>query len=204
MWTLQLPDPTHSRSISAAASVVCLDLFQRGSPVPTLVEERSEVLSALGTLRRMSSFSAIAARGAGLIENLLAEEHKLPPLPLPTSPPYAPTAKRRRTSDAGESDARPPTSAASLANLLASPEARFLPPAAGHSASPSTRPGATDVFFAPPPGLTSEPSDGLGLSHTQEGDLPASFMSAFIESGFDPLEGAIVAGAGGGEGAVLG
>ncbi|GAA5890179.1 hypothetical protein JCM8208_002726 [Rhodotorula glutinis] len=215
MWTV----PQYH--ISAAASVVCLDLFQRGSPTSILAAERAEVVAALSTLRGMTSFSAIAARGAALIENLLAEEAKLPAFK-PTSPRSS--TKRRRT----DADAEPASvhhahgqqqsSAASLAKLLASPlagahpslEASGLVFAPGSSSSPSSSaspgtgtrpPPAGDIFFAP---AAADPG-GLGLSLDDLSPLPASFMSAFLETGFDPLDGAIVGGgaAGGGAGGEL-
>ncbi|GJN91799.1 hypothetical protein Rhopal_004822-T1 [Rhodotorula paludigena] len=192
MWTV----PYH---ISAAASVVCLDLFQRGSPISTLVEERDEVYGALATLRRMSSFSAIAARGAALIDNLLAEESRLPPLsPLEdgTRPSTAERDPKRRRTDDGEAfhqhqlgtGGLPGTSVGgSLANLLVSPSV------GGSGATPSgvVFPAATQISPTagdPFPMLSASEPNGLGLIN----DLPPSFMSAFVDAGFDPLDGAIM------------
>ncbi|KPV78657.1 uncharacterized protein RHOBADRAFT_41201 [Rhodotorula graminis WP1] len=213
MWTV----PQYH--ISAAASVVCLDLFQQASPASTLAAERDEVVAALSTLRGMTSFSAIATRGAALIENLLAEEAKLPALP--TSPRTS-TKRRRVDSDAAPTpvhDAHAQqTSATSLAKLLASPllagahpslEASGLVFAPGSSSSPASsaspgtgarRPPAGDIFFAPAPSADAAcgaaGTGGLGLSLDDLSPLPASFMSAFLETGFDPLDGAIVGGGG--------
>ncbi|GAA6043554.1 hypothetical protein JCM8097_001220 [Rhodosporidiobolus ruineniae] len=209
MWTV----PYH---ISAAASVVCLDLFQRGSSPSILHEERREVLSALSTLRFLSSFSAIAARGAALIDNLLTEEARLPPIPpfSPSSADHPPSAKKRRVDPVAAAAAHLPPLAsppsplrpgnrAALANLLGPPSS-----AADFSATPSglvfpSTSSAADTnapWSLPPTGRTAlDPkltaaggfdglSAGLGLV---DGELPASFMHAFLESGFDPLDGAI-------------
>lgn len=214
----------HRYSISAAASVVCLDLFQRGSPTSILLAERDEVVAALSTLRSMTSFSAIAARGAALIENLLAEEAKLPALP---TSPRSSTKRRRIDADAAPAPAHPQqqSSATSLAKLLASPlagghaslEPSGLVFASGSASSPSssTSPGtstgarpplAGDIFFAPPAAAAAAAAaaaGGLGLSMDVDdlSPLPASFMSAFLETGFDPLDGAIMGGVGSGVGA---
>ncbi|GAA5977368.1 hypothetical protein JCM11641_000077 [Rhodosporidiobolus odoratus] len=126
MWTV----PYH---ISAAASVVCLDLFQRDSAPSVLYEERHEILSALSTLRSLSSFSSIAARGAALIDNLLSEESRLPPIHFAYdhSPPAS--KKRKVTHETSNSLPQSPSpnlppslngsgGPASLSNLLASPD----------------------------------------------------------------------------------
>lgn len=71
--------------VAAGASIVALDLFQRGSPKAVLDEERDEIRAAEKALREMSEWSSIAARGCALIENLLAEEARLgeqPPAPV--------------------------------------------------------------------------------------------------------------------------
>jgi len=208
----------HRYSISAAASVVCLDLFQRGSPTSILLAERDEVVAALSTLRSMTSFSAIAARGAALIENLLAEEAKLPALP---TSPRSSTKRRRIDADAAPAPAHPQqqSSATSLAKLLASPlagghaslEPSGLVFAPGSASSPSSSgtstgappPPAGDIFFAPPAAAAATAAGGLGLSMDVDdlSPLPASFMSAFLETGFDPLDGAIMGGVGSGVGA---
>lgn len=158
----------HLLSISGAAAVVCLDLFQRGSPPSVLHEERREVLNALATLRSLSSFSSIAARGAGLIDNLLTEESRLPPIPSVAGTTYRTNgfggqgegendermSKKRKTGDdlapiyPPQHLTSPPSPArnrASLSNLLVSPDANtslFHPSglvgANGRSASPSS------------------------------------------------------------------
>lgn len=93
-------------SISAAASVVCLDLFQRGSSKIILDAERQEVQAALVTLRNMEAGSPIAARGVALIENLLAEESRLVANPslLASTSQGPPPPKRKRKSEALDHD----------------------------------------------------------------------------------------------------
>jgi hypothetical protein len=185
--------------ISAAASVVCLDLFQRISPPAVLVTEREEVVGALGALRRMSSFSAIAQRGEALLSSLLLEESRLPPIVVPTlqsDQDEEQPVKKQRTSPASEttgttgtsaaqasSSSAPSVSSASLAHLLATPPEFTVPlPSDTAAAAPSAVPH-------PPLSLTPAQdffeSDILGLLD----DLPPSFTSAFLETGFDPLDG---------------
>ncbi|GAA5831778.1 hypothetical protein JCM11251_003876 [Rhodosporidiobolus azoricus] len=197
MWTIYY-------HISAAASVVCLDLFQRGSPPSILHEERREVLTALSTLRACSSFSAIAARGAALIDNLLAEESRLPPIPPVDQESSGPAAKRRRIEHDIASSLPAPTSPlesggiphhsrggvpASLSNLLASPAiAPGLPP------NGLVLLGESPFALGTPFGHTAEGLPGLGMGSNGLGlvdDLPPSFLHAFLDSGFDPLDGAI-------------
>lgn len=154
---------------------------------------------ALATLRRMSSFSAIAARGAALIDNLLAEESRLPPLsPLEdgTRPSTAERDPKRRRTDSGEvfhqhqleTGGLPENSVGgSLANLLVSPSVG----GSGATLSGVVFPSATQISPAagdPFPMLSASEPNGLGLIN----DLPPSFMSAFVDAGFDPLDGAIM------------
>ncbi|GAA5862814.1 hypothetical protein JCM8547_006557 [Rhodosporidiobolus lusitaniae] len=191
MWTV----PYH---ITGAASVVCLDLFQRGSPPEVLHEERREVLTAFSTLRFLSSFSAIAARGAALIENLLSEESRLPPIPSSLETADEHPTKKRRLNGVDSHLTTPPSplpsgSRASLSNLLVSAEDDTLSPSGlvfGRSTSPSSHFDVSAVSSAytnggeggegAPGGLLGGPN-GLGLVD----DLPPSFVSAFIETGFD-------------------
>ncbi|GAA5918047.1 hypothetical protein JCM6882_008155 [Rhodosporidiobolus microsporus] len=215
MWTVYY-------HISAAASVVCLDLFQRGSSPVVLHEERQEVLTALSTLRLCSSFSAIAARGAALIDNLLTEESRLPPIPpLSQEDEHDRAAKRRRVEDDIASSLPAPTplkhdgisvsagggGPASLSNLLASPSVApgllpnglvfgsgaggESPTGAGPSRGLADSPFALGTPFGQGVGVgvdggMSAPN-GLGLVE----ELPPSFLHAFLDSGFDPLDGAI-------------
>ncbi|GAA5863002.1 hypothetical protein JCM1840_002351 [Sporobolomyces johnsonii] len=168
MWTV----PYH---ISAAASVVCLDLFQRGSAPAVLTEQRIEVLAALTTLRSMSSFSAIAARGVALIENLLAEETKLPP--------------RRRS--------RPGTAAAAAAPgavLERATKKRRLLPDERDEVDPSLARASEEAAAAP----ASEPyssSDGALTSLTTPS--PATAYRSY--SPLDPALSGAGSGNGGGE-----
>ncbi|GAA5932927.1 hypothetical protein JCM1841_005195 [Sporobolomyces salmonicolor] len=202
-----------SRIISAAASVVCLDLFQRGSAPASLTEQRIEVLEALTALRSMSSFSAIAARGVALIENLLAEETKLPSRPGTANGAgfdERATTKRRRLENSevvasglgpASSSARSPYSSDGAFTSLTTPSPAALcsyslldPAVSGNSGgeySPSWTGGGT------PRGFGGErrggmPANALGL----DDDLPRSFLTAFSGAGFDPLEGAITSAAG--------
>ncbi|BGO96809.1 hypothetical protein NBRC10513v2_000745 [Rhodotorula toruloides] len=191
MWTI----PYH---ISAAASLVCLDLFQRLSPPYILVAEREEVVSALDALRRMASFSAIASRGAALLSSLLLEESKLPPIVVlarqAEDGEERPTKKQRTSSAPTPATADPAltpnpatsVSSASLAHLLATPPAPPYPLTSGIAvaSSPASQPASFPSVAFPPPQVGFEPNM-LGLFD----DLPPSFMSAFLEAGFDPLDG---------------
>ncbi|BGP29026.1 hypothetical protein JCM10296v2_000762 [Rhodotorula toruloides] len=192
MWTV----PYH---ISAAASLVCLDLFQRISPPAILVAEREEVVSALDALRRMSSCSAIASRGAALLSSLLLEESRLPPIVVPTRQAEdgveRPTKKQRTSSaptpaaagPAQTPNPPPAVSSASLAHLLATAPAPPFPLPSGiavASPSPASQPASFPSIAIPPPQAGFEPNM-LGLFD----DLPPAFMSAFLEAGFDPLDG---------------
>ncbi|GAA6005668.1 hypothetical protein JCM10207_005289 [Rhodosporidiobolus poonsookiae] len=221
MWTV----PYH---ISAAASVVCLDLFQRGSSPSVLHQERDEIHTALSTLRSLSSFSAIASRGAALIENLLHEESRLPPLPPRSSDGLAADDLSRSTKKRKLSQSLPgSTEFGRMSKLLARDEAHT--PSGNRASlshlltSPGVTPGLTPnglVFPAPPgvDGLDTSPfstssalDGGEGIAFRdpfagatgREGDLgmpnglglvddlPPSYVSAFLHSGFDPLDGAI-------------
>ncbi|KAJ8296788.1 Pyrrolocin cluster transcription factor fsdR [Rhodotorula toruloides] len=192
MWTI----PYH---ISAAASLVCLDLFQRISPPAILVAEREEVVTALDALRRMSSFSAIASRGAALLSSLLLEESRLPPIAVPARQAdegeERPSKKQRTnsaptpaTADSAQTPhSAPAVSSASLAHLLATPPAPPFALPSGivvASPSPASQPASFSSVAFPPPQAGFEPNM-LGLFD----DLPPSFMSAFLEAGFDPLDG---------------
>ncbi|TKA55444.1 hypothetical protein B0A53_02370 [Rhodotorula sp. CCFEE 5036] len=185
MWTV----PYH---ISAAASVICLDLFQRSSPVETLRAERAEVEIGLATLRSMASFSGIASRGTALIQNLLEEEAKLPPLETANE---ARPGKRRRLSEAPTdipvSHAAPRHRQEAAATLQTGPSAPsgFLPTVL--LASPSS--SATAQTPALDPFLNFDTSSLMPTTATLTDSLPAEFVSAFLDSGFDPLDGAITA-----------
>ncbi|GAA5902032.1 hypothetical protein JCM6882_000173 [Rhodosporidiobolus microsporus] len=211
-----------SRRISAAASVICLDLFQRGLSPLVLDEERQEVLTALSTLRLCSSFSAIAARGAALIDNLLREESRLPPFPpLSQEDEHNRAAKRRCVKDdiASSLPALTPLKhdsisvsaggggPASLCNLLASPSVApgLLPNGLVFGSGAG---GESPTGGGPPRGFADSPfalgtpfgqgvgvgvdggmsaPNGLGLVE----ELPPSFLHAFLDLGFNPLDGAI-------------
>lgn len=195
-----MTDTNVPRSISAAAAILCLDLFQRASPAETLREERAEVETGLATLRRMASFSGIASRGAALVQNLLEEEAKLPSPP-PSAAAVAHEArpgKRRRVSEettvgttvTGRTEAAPPPQPGVL-----KPPTGFLPTvlstdtetaaaAPGHSmGDPFLNSAASAALTATPPATTAMPSDSL----------PAEFVTAFLNSGFDPFDGAVSA-----------
>lgn len=209
MWTIPVSSPVAQRMqlliclarqyhISAAASLVCLDLFQRLSPPYILVAEREEVVSVLDALRRMASFSAIASRGAALLSSLLLEESKLPPIVVlarqAEDGEERPTKKQRTSSAPTPATADPAltpnpatsVSSASLAHLLATPPAPPYPLTSGIAvaSSPASQPASFPSVAFPPPQVGFEPNM-LGLFD----DLPPSFMSAFLEAGFDPLDG---------------
>lgn len=210
MWTIPVSSPAAQRMqvlirpaeqyhISAAASLVCLDLFQRISPPAILVAEREEVVTALDALRRMSSFSAIASRGAALLSSLLLEESRLPPIAVPARQAdegeERPSKKQRTnsaptpaTADSAQTPhSAPAVSSASLAHLLATPPAPPFALPSGivvASPSPASQPASFFSVAFPPPQAGFEPNM-LGLFD----DLPPSFMSAFLEAGFDPLDG---------------
>ncbi|ORY85373.1 hypothetical protein BCR35DRAFT_302847 [Leucosporidium creatinivorum] len=190
MWTV----PYH---ISAAASVVCLDLFQRGSSKSVLDAERHEVQAALVTLRNMEPSSPIAARGVALIENLLAEESRIVSNPsLVPSGSQGPPSKRKRKSEALDHDrgSRDFTSfARKVANSAAHEMATSL--ATPLTLSPPltfqlpTLDSATAADYSP----SSTASDrGTHLFDNEYGvheeAIPPEFFSAFLGSGFDPLE----------------
>lgn len=183
-------------SISAAASVICLDLFQRNSPAETLREERAEVEIGLATLRRMASFSGIASRGAALIQNLLEEEAKLPALE--TAANEARPSKRRRLSAGAPTDIpvshhdapRHRQEAAALQTAPSAPSGGFLPTvllASPSSSATAQLPASSDPF------LNFDTSSLMTTTAALSDSLPAEFVSAFLESGFDPLDGAITA-----------
>ncbi|GAA5879317.1 hypothetical protein JCM3774_006432 [Rhodotorula dairenensis] len=197
MWTV----PYH---ISAAAAVICLDLFQRASPAETLREERAEVETGLATLRRMAAFSGIASRGAMLIQNLLEEEAKLPrPTRLASVQEASRPGKRRRVSDGGE-DGSLPRAEAAPPSQAGFPKASsgFLPTVLSTSptSATSSRAAATQSPPAGDPPLLNFATSALPTTippltaaATLTDTLPAEFVAAFLNSGFDPFDGSISA-----------
>ncbi|GAA5980410.1 hypothetical protein JCM10908_001645 [Rhodotorula pacifica] len=198
MWTV----PYH---ISAAASVICLDLFQRTSSPQTLRDERAEVEIGLATLRRMASFSGIASRGTALIQNLLEEEAKLPPIAVGAQEETRPGKRRRLSGEHanGRSPAMNGTSPHAKGAVTPQPgmpgtPSSFLPTVLLSTPSPSAAtaqpaaptPSSSDSFlnFATSSLMSTPPS-----TTTLTDSLPAEFVTAFLESGFDPLDGAITA-----------
>ncbi|BGP12943.1 hypothetical protein JCM10213v2_000860 [Rhodosporidiobolus nylandii] len=221
MWTVPY------QFTSAAASVVCLDLFQRSSLPSVLHEERSEILSALSALHSMSSFSAIAGRGAALVENLLSQERRLPPIPSPFFDDGRPSAKKRRV-DHDTSPSLPSAAAfsptptprstgpASLSNLLASPTVSPARLPNGLVFPGSASPSLVGLDSSPIFACQAEtPNSGFQSSSVREGLLEGGrcrlsqpnglglvdelppFLSAFLESGFHSLDGASTSPAGG-------
>lgn len=182
-------------SISAAAAVVCLDLFQRASSTETLAQERSEVQTALTTLKQMSTFSAIARRGASLIENLLEEESKLPPCADSDAEAGRPAKRRRRTGGEGPTLAAAPV--LSGPSPMASRSPGFLPtvlvsPPSNHSSGQDLPAAASLPSLSDSSLMTSPPHrPSKGSTSTLTDPLPAEFVNVFLENGFDPLDGAI-------------
>ncbi|KAM0748591.1 hypothetical protein T439DRAFT_358473 [Meredithblackwellia eburnea MCA 4105] len=201
-WTI----PYH---ISAAASVVCLDLFQSGSQPRVLEEERAEVKRALAALR--TSSSAIAVRGVALIESLLSEEAKL----------HTPSTIPQKRDFVDEGEQAPAGGVASNTDArirmpkrvaLASPD--LLSPASTFAAQRDANNLAMDVTSSTPEFLVDQPSPGrfplppasssiLGVSQSApswttpgalaqffdfdsvEGTFPPEFMTAFIDAELD-------------------
>lgn len=220
LWTI----PYH---ISAAASVVCLDLFQHASSESVLNEERHEVEMALATLRRLAS--PIATRGVALIASLLEEETRFR-VNVGGSrrkrknvkereeasgggggQDFSRAAKRLSLDNSAELAAQDagPSSSSSLSRLIhphhriddtsTSPLSAFSPtlsspPAAFHfsplplmtGTSGETYPSASPTHWGSPQAPSLFDFGGL------PGDsLPPEFLSVFLGSGFDPLDGAI-------------
>lgn len=138
----------------------------------------------------MASFSGIASRGTALIQNLLEEEAKLPPLEVATE---TRPGKRRRLSEAstdilvGHATPRHRQEAAALQPGPTAPSG-FLPTVllASPSSSTSAQPSSG-------PFLNFDTSSPMTATAALTDSLPAEFVSAFLESGFDPLDGAITA-----------
>jgi hypothetical protein len=161
--------------------------------VETLRAERAEVEIGLATLRGMASFSGIASRGTALIQNLLEEEAKLPPLETANE---ARPGKRRRLSETPTDipvshHGAPRHRQEAAATLQTGPSAPsgFLPTVL--LASPSS--SATAHTPALDPFLNLDTSSFMPTTATLTDSLPAEFVSAFLDSGFDPLDGAITA-----------
>ncbi|KAI5474872.1 hypothetical protein MNV49_002316 [Pseudohyphozyma bogoriensis] len=200
LWTV----PYH---LSAAATVVTLDLFQRaGSSSPSLDEERLEVLGGLRALEKMQTTSSIAHRGVNLISQLLAEEARLRE--------ERGGKKRGREGEVGGegreyaraakkmalSEIAPGSSASNEASSIASPRLEgSLGVGVDMNGYDPLKPKMELPRRVLDPTLfefgMADANGGEGTAAAAA--LPQEFLDVFLGSGFDPLDGAITSYEGG-------
>lgn len=195
-------DSPTSRSISAAACVVLLDLFQRaGSSSASLNEERSEVLGALSALESMQETSSVARRGVALITNLVTEEGRLREERARTVNGHsARGTKRQAPPDSGGEDYTTTVKKMALSEIVSPPASTATTPSDHLSQSPHYFNGASSTtsypqFKRPSSGPSFAPNDLTAPSPHSVGssepalydntELPIEFMSVFTESGMD-------------------
>lgn len=177
--------------ISAAASVVCLDLFQSigatGARARELEQERQEVIGAVQALEQRQHSSSIARRGAVLVANLLAEEARLrqqhasqrarQTVPDEMVSPDVGGRRKRTASDASADGFA--QIAKKVARQNGSPVSATTP---SDTALRATLSAAGASGFTPLPSPVNPPTSVA---------LPQEYLSVFLDSGFDPLDGAM-------------